>query len=113
MRAQYALGRNLRQRQFERKPSACGQSNEHVHAEFAPFAAHQIGNARLRDAESPGSLLLRPASGFHQQRRRRPIRSARKARTAASSGGKPMSRKTLALFPANERACLVHVLLPG
>jgi len=52
------------QAQFRTQTCACGQYQQHIHAEVFHFAFHQPGNARLRNAEPACSLDLRPALLF-------------------------------------------------
>lgn len=77
------------------QPGTGSQGHQHVQAEFVPFSAHEVGHAGLADAQGFGCLGLRPLALFDGQACA--IMSARMARMAASSGGKPRSAKTLPL----------------
>ena len=52
----------LRHGQRDRAPGAGGERHQHVQAEFVPLPAHQVGHARLPDAQFGSSFGLRPAA---------------------------------------------------
>jgi hypothetical protein len=91
-------------RQFQPaiQPRTGGQGYPHIQTELVPFAEHQVGDARLADAQRFGCFGCFGCFGlrlvaFFESQPQLHHHAARIARIATSSGGKPRTVNTLQL----------------